>query len=129
MGGDNKERIEYTREPSSIVQDVVLMGAPIYVSYSKLRLARHMVAGRFVNCYSRKDWILSMMFQYKNTSGLIRGTCGTGPIIGVGNIENSDVASLVGARHSNYCRMIPDILDLIAFDQPMPLEDPKKPLP
>lgn len=123
---DEDDSITYTREPASIVQGVILMGAPLYVSRSKLRLARHMVAGRFINCFSRKDWILSLMFQYKNTNGILRGTCGTGPIKGVGNIENFDVASLVGSWHAHYCDMVPDILDLVGFDQPMPTEDYSK---
>lgn len=115
-----EDSIEYTREPASIVQDALLIGAPLFVSRSKLRLARHMVAGRFINCYSRKDWILSLMFQYQNTSGIMRGTCGTGPVKGVGGIENYDVSSLVSSWHANYCKTIPDILDMIGFDQPMP---------
>lgn len=115
----NKDRIDYSREPASIVQDVVLMGAPLYVSRSRMRNARHMVAGRFVNCYSRKDWIISLMFQYKSTSGLFRGTCGTAPINGVGNIENYDVSRLVSSWHANYCRAVPGILKMVGFDQPM----------
>jgi hypothetical protein len=119
----DKDSIEYTREPASIVQDAVLIGTPLVISRSKLRLARHVVAGRFVNCYSRKDWILSMMFQYKSTGGAMRGTCGTGPVNGVGGIENYDVSSLVSSWHANYCKRVPDILDFVGFDQPMPTDD------
>jgi hypothetical protein len=118
----DKERFQYTREPASIVQDAVMMGAPLFISRSKLRLARHMVAGRFVNCYSKKDWILSLMFQYKSHSGFMRGTCGTNPILGVSNIENYDVSSLVASWHANYCRVVPDILDIVGFDQPLAIE-------
>lgn len=116
----DKDCINYTREPASIVQDVIMMGAPLFVSRSKLRLARHMVAGRFVNCYSRKDWILSLMFQYKNTSGVFRGTCGTGAVDGVSGIENYDVSHLVSSWHANYCHSVPDILDMVGFNQPLP---------
>jgi hypothetical protein len=116
---DDKDSIEYTREPASIVQDALLIGAPLFISRSKLRLARHVVAGRFVNCYSRKDWILSLMFQYKNKDGFMRGMYGTGPVKGVGGIENYDVAGLVSSWHAHYCKAVPDILDFVGFDQPM----------
>ncbi|KAL3913966.1 MAG: hypothetical protein SGILL_006283 [Bacillariaceae sp.] len=122
LKSNGKERIKYTREPASIVQDVILMGAPLFVSRSKLRLARHLVAGRFVNCFSRNDWILSLMFQYKSPSGITRGTCGTNFITGVNNIENYDVSEMVSSWHANYCRFLPDILDMVGFDQPMAFE-------
>ena len=118
----DKDSIVYSREPASIVQDVIMMGTPLFTSRSKLRAARQMVAGRFVNCYSRKDWILSLMFQYRNASGIMRGTLGTGPVQGVSGIENYDVSSLVFSWHANYCRMVPDILDMVGFDQPMATE-------
>ncbi|KAL3910599.1 MAG: hypothetical protein SGILL_007630 [Bacillariaceae sp.] len=123
---NDKDRIQYTREPASIVQDVVMMGAPLFISRSKLRLARHMVAGRFVNCYSKKDWILSLMFQYKSHNGFMRGACDTSPVSGVNNIENYDVSELVASWHANYCRAVPDILDIIGFDQPMAIESDAK---
>jgi hypothetical protein len=62
------------------------------------------------------------MFQYKSHSGFMRGTCGTNPILGVSNIENYDVSSLVASWHANYCRVVPDILDIVGFDQPLAIE-------
>jgi Protein of unknown function (DUF726) len=41
------------------------MGLPNHMSHSSWQACRQVVAGRFVNCYSRKDLILSLMFQYK----------------------------------------------------------------
>jgi hypothetical protein len=112
--------VKYKREPASIVQDAILMGAPLFVSKSKLSVARQMVASRFVNCYSSKDWILSLMFQYRNASGIMRQTCGTGPIKGLHDIENYNVSCFISSWHANYCHAVPDILTMIGFDQPRP---------
>eukprot|EP00934_Nitzschia_sp_Nitz4_P001316 Nitzschia sp. Nitz4//scaffold71_size96697//21153//23708//NITZ4_004688-RA/size96697-processed-gene-0.3-mRNA-1//1//CDS//3329557226//1316//frame0 len=116
------EKIKYTREPASIIQDVVIMGTPLFVSKSQLRSCRRMVAGRFVNCYSRKDWVLALMFQYKNANSLYRGVCGTAPIEAVGGVENYDVSEIVSSWHANYVHTVPEILDYVGFDQPTPLD-------
>jgi Protein of unknown function (DUF726) len=44
---------------------VILMGLPNHMSHSSWQACRQVVAGRFINCFSRKDLILSLMFQYK----------------------------------------------------------------
>jgi Protein of unknown function (DUF726) len=41
------------------------MGMPNHMSHSSWHACRQVVAGRLVNCFSRKDLILSLMFQYK----------------------------------------------------------------
>ncbi len=41
------------------------MGLPNHMSHASWQACRQVVAGRLVNCYSRKDLILSLMFQYK----------------------------------------------------------------
>ena len=54
----------------NIVTDVVLVGAPVStlhsgVTGSKLRWrqARSVVSGRFVNCYSKNDWVLGFLYR------------------------------------------------------------------
>jgi hypothetical protein len=56
---------EKMREPSSIVESAILMGLPNHLSLSSWQACRQVVAGRLVNCFSRKDLILSLMFQLK----------------------------------------------------------------
>ena len=112
----------YSREPASIIADVVLMGAPLYPNKKELQAGRRMVAGRFINCYSRRDWILSLMFQYQTSSGLLRTTYGTAPIEGVHDIDNYDVTHLVSSSHKNYCSMVPIILKLVSFGRPIRLD-------
>lgn len=41
------------------------MGLPNHLSLSSWQACRLMVAGRLVNCFSQKDLILSLMFQFK----------------------------------------------------------------
>lgn len=49
------------------------MGLPNHLSLSSWKACRRVVAGRLVNCYSRKDLILSLMYQIKKF-GLKPGT-------------------------------------------------------
>ena len=46
-----------------IVEHVVLLGAPVSWHAKTLRMVRRVVAGRFVNCYSSVDWVLSLSFR------------------------------------------------------------------
>jgi len=66
--GDTEESdvfFERMREPSSIVESAILMGLPNHLSLSSWKACRQVVAGRLVNCFSQKDLILSLMFQFK----------------------------------------------------------------
>lgn len=62
---DIRESFESMREPASIVDSVVLMGLPNHLSLSSWEACRRIVAGRLIHCFSQKDLILSLMFQYK----------------------------------------------------------------
>ena len=57
------------------------MGLPNHLSLSSWKACRRVVAGRLVNCYSRKDLILSLMYQIKKF-GLKPGKLGLFPAIG-----------------------------------------------
>lgn len=46
-----------------IVENVVLMGAPVGTEYSGWSACRRVVSGRLINCYSRKDWFLALMYR------------------------------------------------------------------
>jgi hypothetical protein len=39
-----------------VVQHAVLMGAPVGTDGVRWRMARRAVAGRLINCYTRRDW-------------------------------------------------------------------------
>lgn len=105
---------ENMREPASIIEDVILMGIPNYATTSNWNSVRQIVAGRFVNCFSRKDLVLSLMFRYKNFGlSSIAGTCPV-PIRGVENVDVTDIIP----SHREYCLRTRDILERVRFGQP-----------
>ena len=108
--------IKYLREPASIVEDVVLMGTPCFINKSSWVEVQSIVAGRLINCYSSRDWILSLLFQIKNVSGVMRKTAGTSPVL-VDGVENYDVTDLITV-HDDYCVMVQQILRVVAFGEP-----------
>ena len=112
--GDDK--LQYIREPASIVEDAILMGTPNHVSLKSWDACRRVVAGRLINCYSRKDLILSVMFQMKRFQGILRPVCGTSPVVICG-VENYDVTDLVSA-HTDYCLVSGEILKRVRHGQP-----------
>lgn len=102
------------REPSSIVEDAVLMGLPNHLSVSSWKACRRVVAGRLVNCFSQRDLILSLMFQFKRLG--LKPVCGTCPV-NVPGVENFDVSDLVSG-HQDYCLITGDILKRVRHAQP-----------
>ncbi len=114
---DTKEdSLMYIREPASIVEDAILMGTPNHISLKSWEACRRVVAGRLINCYSRKDLILSLMFQMKRFQGILRPVCGTSPV-SVNGVENYDVTDLVSA-HTDYCLVSGEILKRVRHGQP-----------
>lgn len=104
------------REPASIVEDAILMGNPNHLNMKSWVACRQVVSGRLVNCYSRKDLVLSIMFQYKRLAGVLRKVCGTNPIK-VPGVENYDVSDLVSG-HDDYCVATGKILKRVRLGQP-----------
>ena len=74
------DRRDGRREPASVVEDAAVMGRPNPGSPASWRVIRGVVAGRLVNCYSTRAWIVGLMFQYKRPAGLGRAACGTSPV-------------------------------------------------
>lgn len=110
---DESESIEYTREPASIVEDVVFMGLPRRLDRKAFKTCRQVVGGRMVNCYTRNDWFLSLMFIARAGTQ----TCGTSPIEDVEGVENYNVTDLVPA-HADYPDAVPAILQRVNFGKP-----------
>jgi len=112
--GYGRDFYKNMREPSSIVEDAILMGLPNHLSLSSWKACRQVVAGRLVNCFSQKDLILSLMFQFKRLG--LKPVCGTCPVNVIG-VENIDVTDLV-TGHQDYCLAIGDILKRVRHGQP-----------
>ena len=76
-----------------VVQEVVLLGATVTASTKTWRTVRSVVSGRFVNGYSRSDWILGYLFRA--TTGGLSTVAGLRPVDQVPGIENIDLTEIV----------------------------------
>ena len=114
-GLDGDEQIyEYTREPASIVEDAIMMGAPLHLDPPSWEACRLVLSGRLINCYTPNDQILTLMFQFKMVT--IGQVCGTVPV-SVAGVENYDVSAYINA-HADYCLKVEEILQLVRHGQP-----------
>jgi len=89
-----------------IIQDVLIMGTPLIPDLQLFSAARSIIAGRFINCYSTRDWLLGVLFWQgvsKPAAGLVPVDCP-----GVENINCSDIVS----GHAEYVEKLDEILQL-----------------
>lgn len=96
-----------------IVENVILLGNPIAVKNDQIILAKTVVSGKFINGYSRNDWILGYLFRA--TGGGILTVAGLSPIECVYGVENVDCTEFVEG-HMSYRRAIPRILREIGWE-------------
>ncbi|GAB4847501.1 hypothetical protein Ancab_026559 [Ancistrocladus abbreviatus] len=101
---------------ANLVERVVLLGAPISIKDENWEAARKMVAGRFINVFSRNDWTLGVAFR---ASLLTKGLAGIEPI-NVPGIENVDVTDIIEG-HSSYLWATLQILDQLELDAYFPV--------
>lgn len=108
-----------------LIQNVYLFGSPIVANKDDYLKARSVVSGRFVNGYSRNDWILGYLFRA--TSGGIMGVSGLAPVEGIPGLENFDLTDLVNG-HMDYRSAMPRILRTVGWevldDEFAEIEDP-----
>ncbi|CUS07747.1 unnamed protein product [Tuber aestivum] len=88
-----------------LVENVVLMGAPVPSSGNTWIAVRAVVAGRVVNVYSEKDYILGFLYR---TSSVQLGIAGLQPVK-VSGIENFDAGNRVEG-HLKYRHVVGVIL-------------------
>lgn len=72
-------------------------------------MARSVVAGRLVNGFSRKDWLLAVV--YRGANGFIKDAAGLCPAPFPG-VENVNLTGLIQS-HFDYIHQTGEILDLI----------------
>ena len=58
-------------------------------------MARSVVSGRLINGFSRKDWLLGIV--YRGTAGFVKDAAGLGPVPFPG-VENINLTSLIQVR-------------------------------
>jgi hypothetical protein len=111
-----------SREPASVVQDVILMGLPYHLDKASWEVCRQVVAGRLVNCYIPKDLVLLYLFNVNRIStDVLSPVCGTSPVR-VPGVENYNVKKYV-AGHNEYCGYAGEVLRHVQLNQPNDLED------
>ena len=97
---------------AGIVEDVYLIGAPVDIDPIKWSDARAVVAGRFVNAYSRNDRALRYLHRTYTMKPV--AVAGLDPVRHVPGIENVNLTRLVES-HADYPALMPDILDLLGL--------------
>ncbi|KAG5416823.1 hypothetical protein I9W82_005553 [Candida metapsilosis] len=96
-----------------LIENVILLGSPISIDVDHLAQARSVVSGKFINGYSKKDWILGYLFRA--TGGGISTVAGLSPLESVSGIENIDCTEFVEG-HMSYRKAIPKILKTINWE-------------
>ncbi len=74
-------------------------------------MARRAVAGRLITCYSRRDWLLGVV--YTGASGFVKAAAGLCPVE-VAGVENVNLTSVVDG-HLDYMASLPEVLDSLAL--------------
>jgi len=116
----NADSIDYVREPASIIEDVVLIGMPRTIDSVEWVRCREIVGGRLVNCFNRKDWIVSYMINVRCGGG-VRKTCGTHAVQTIQGVENYEVSDFA-PTHDRYLVAVPQILHKVGYGQPRSAE-------
>lgn len=101
------------RNAYGLVQDVFIFGAPVVVKSDQFALARSVVHGRFVNGYSKKDWILGYLFRA--TSGGLGRVAGLAPVANIYGVENFDCTEFVDG-HMGYRKAMPTLLSQLGWE-------------
>lgn len=97
-----------------VIDNVVLAGIPAAVlpTHRWMR-ARCLVAGRFVHCFSRSDWVLSFLYRGASLQ-FVDQIAGMAGLQRVPEIESVDFTGLVKG-HLEYRQRLPELLDLLSI--------------
>ena len=109
------------RRAFGLIENVVLIGAPIPSDAKDWTVLRSVVSGRLINVYSENDYVLGFMYR---TSSIQLGVAGLQPITDVKGIENVDVSETVSG-HLRYRYLVGQILQKIGFED-IDVEDVKR---
>ena len=100
------------KDADGIIEDVVLMGAPVAASPERWNNILPIINGRMVNCYCDDDWLLKFLYRTSTATLRIAGL----QTIAVKNrkLENYNLSEIVKG-HMEYCSKIDDILEFIGI--------------
>ena len=94
-----------------IVEHACLLGMPVALKPERWAMARSVVSGRFINGFSRKDWLLAVV--YRGANGFIKDAAGLCPAPFPG-VENVNLTGLIQG-HFEYIDRAGEILELIGL--------------
>jgi len=100
------------RRVFSLVENVVIMGAPAPSNPATWCAMKSVVSGRLVNVYSENDYILGFLYR---TSSIQFGVAGLQKIDGIDGVENVDVSAKVSG-HLRYQHLVGSILKHIGWE-------------
>ncbi|XP_030798301.1 transmembrane and coiled-coil domain-containing protein 4 isoform X2 [Rhinopithecus roxellana] len=100
------------KDCQGIIEDVVLLGAPVEGEAKHWEPFRKVVSGRIINGYCRGDWLLS--FVYRTSSVQLR-VAGLQPVLLQDRrVENVDLTSVVSG-HLDYAKQMDAILKSVGI--------------
>lgn len=94
---------------AGIVEHAVLLGMPVSARSQRWAMARRAVAGRLINGYTQRDWVLAAV--YRASSGFACHAAGLVPVPCPG-VENVNLTALVDG-HLSYMPHMNEILDVL----------------
>ncbi|XP_012286477.1 transmembrane and coiled-coil domain-containing protein 4 isoform X2 [Orussus abietinus] len=94
-----------------IIQDAVILGAPVTDSKKQWEKCSTIVAGRIVNGYCKADWLLRFLYR---TLSMSTGVAGLVPV-NCERVTNIDLSTIVSG-HREYSDKLPVILRFIGLN-------------
>jgi len=105
-GVEEEEEVRLSaRELKGLVQDVVLLGAPLGLRSKQWARSRELVGGRLINGYCREDMLLSVIYRYQRYKVSV---CGVAPVK-VAGVENIALDHIVH-RHIDYSAKMQEVM-------------------
>lgn len=92
------EEMVSRKDSEGIIENVVLLGAPVSASTDRWAKILPIISGKIINGYCRDDWLLKFMYRTSTATMRIAGL----QAIPVENkkLENKDLTHLVRILHS-----------------------------
>ncbi|GMS86580.1 hypothetical protein PENTCL1PPCAC_8755, partial [Pristionchus entomophagus] len=100
-------------ESAGIIEDVILLGAPVTASPKQWDQISRVVGGRIINGYSNTDWLLRFLYR---TMSVQFSIAGTSPVDNKYNrkIVNCNLSHIVKG-HLDYSTKLTEILDAVGI--------------
>jgi Protein of unknown function (DUF726) len=114
----------YGARAHGLVENVILMGTPESSDPLIFEPLRAMASGRFINVYSRFDWVLSFLFRASSFTASVAGLVP----IQCASIENVDVSNLISG-HLDYPVLMPALLRYASMKSSGQVQVEKEQLP